>query len=567
MRAAKVWAVLKAHHLSFVVAVLLAVAGGAQERPTTDRVFTDSVRVDVVNVEVLVTDQNGNPVYGLTREDFELIVKGERMEISNFYAPKPPDAAAPEPGPVALEVAEVTPPPRHIVVFVDHTNLLPTRKEEVMRSVRGLIDERLARGDKVMVVAFDARVDVLSNFGDEPEAHAAALETIMKTKSSTFQTGSEFNRILRCIEFRCNDAEYIKQDIDIYAQELRHRSRIMLAHLGSVIDAMAGLPGRRSLLLVGDGIAVLPGESLYAIYQQLYSGQDGPTRYQFEARRYSLDRDIDEVTTLANARRVTIYSLNGGGVIGNQLAMTSAAVSTTQLVDIDIQFVREANYSASLQDFSDSTGGRIVYKPTDETLGEIGQDFDAAYSLGFNPNHEPDNKARGIKVRVAREGLDLRYRESYMLTTDEGSAAVQTRIAMIIGQTSNPLGIAVEFGSTAGGGKRKVIDAAIKVPIGNLTMVPIGGDLYQGQLEFTFYLEDEKGASTPIQKSELPLELPGEAVSATTPVHITYEIGFKIRPGDHRLALTVTDALGSTASTLTWNLSVSKEGAVTVTDR
>jgi len=38
-------------------------------------------------------------------------------------------------------------------------------------------------------------------------------------------------------------------------------------------------------------------------------------------------------------------------------------------------------------------------------------------------------------------------------------------------------------------------------------------------------------------------------------------------PGNHRLALTVTDALGSTASTLTWNVSISGDGAVTVTDR
>jgi hypothetical protein len=46
-----------------------------------------------------------------------------------------------------------------------------------------------------------------------------------------------------------------------------------------------------------------------------------------------------------------------------------------------------------------------------------------------------------------------------------------------------------------------------------------------------------------------------------------YEVGFKVRPGNHRLALTVTDALGSTASTLTWNVSISGNGAVTVTNR
>jgi hypothetical protein len=98
-------------------------------------------------------------------------------------------------------------------------------------------------------------------------------------------------------------------------------------------------------------------------------------------------------------------------------------------------------------------------------------------------------------------------------------------------------------------------------------MIPAGNDVYQGRLEFTFYLEDEKGATTPIQETELPLELPGEAVTSTTPNHITYDLGFKVRQGNHRLALSVTDPLGSATSTLTWGLTVDGEGRVIVTDR
>ena len=548
--------------------MLLVTLSTLAQEPRTDRVFMDSVRVDVVNVEVFVTDKDGNPVYGLGREDFELLVKGEPVEISNFYAPPQPDAPAAEPGPVAMEAVEVSPPPRHIVVFVDHTNLMPTRREEVLQSLQELIEDRLERGDRVMIAAYDARVDVLSSFEDKTEVHLAALETVRSTTASTFQTQADFNRILRCIEVSCNDADFIKQDIDVYARELRHRSRIMLAHLGSVIDSMAGLPGRRSLLLVGDGIAVNPGESLYAVYQGSFTGQDGTMRYQFEAKRFSVDREIDEVTDLANARRVTIYALNNGGVVGNSLSMSSAAVSATQLVTTEVDFVRDTNYAASMQDFADSTGGRLIYRPTEETLSDLKQDFDTSYSLGFNPNHEPDDKTRKIRVRVARDGLKLRFRDNYKLTTDEGSAAVRTRMAMIAGQSENPLGIEVEFDRFAEKtGKKRVIQAAIRIPVESLTMVPVGGDMYQGELEFAFYLEDEKGASTPIQKSELPLELPGEAVSATTPVHITYDVGFKVRVGDHRLALNVTDTLSSTASTLTWNLAVGSDGLVTVSER
>ncbi|MFV2071578.1 MAG: VWA domain-containing protein [Thermoanaerobaculales bacterium] len=553
---------------SAVVFLLVAVVVTAQETPPTDRVFIDSVRVDVVNVEVFVVDRQGRPVYGLEREDFQLLVKGRPMEISNFYAPRPPAEALAKPETAALEAVKASPPPRHIVVFVDHTNLLPARRRQVVASLRTLIEERLAQGDRVMIAAYDARVEILSNFGDDPGVHAAALETIDHTGASTSETHTEFNRILRCMEVSCNEPELIWDDVNFYARQLRHRSRIMLAHLGTVIDSMAGLPGRRSLLIVGDGIAARPGESLYAIYQRRYSGADGGIRYQFEANRYSLNREIEEITDLANARRVTLYVLNNGGVVGSPLSMSSSAVSTTQIIDTEIDFVRDANYSASMQQFAVNTGGRIIYNPNDETLDEIRQDFDAAYSLGFAPDHEPDDKARDIKVRVLRDGVKVRYRDNYTLTTDEGSAAVRTKIAMMLGETTNPLGISAEFDPSAKrAGRRRLIQVAVRIPIGPLTMVPVGGDRFQGRLEFAFYLEDEDGASTPIQESELPLELPGEAVSSKTPIHITYDVGFKVRPGDHRLALTVTDALGSTASTLSWNVSIAGDGAVTVTDR
>jgi hypothetical protein len=44
--------------------------------------------------------------------------------------------------------------------------------------------------------------------------------------------------------------------------------------------------------------------------------------------------------------------------------------------------------------------------------------------------------------------------------------------------------------------------------------------------------------------------------------------GFCLRSGDdQRLALTVTDTLGGQSSTLSWNLGIAKDGALTVAER
>ena len=62
----------------------LALPALAQDAPASD--FFETVDVNVVNVEVYVTDKEGNPVPGLTQDDFVLLEDGDPVEISNFYA-------------------------------------------------------------------------------------------------------------------------------------------------------------------------------------------------------------------------------------------------------------------------------------------------------------------------------------------------------------------------------------------------------------------------------------------------------------------------------------------------
>src|SRR4029079_293532 len=117
---------------TFTLALLVAPAVAAKpaEKPPTDSTvrdgatqggaFFENVNVDIINVEVFVTDKAGNPVKGLKQEDFQILEDGRPVAISNFYSgdtsgkprslmpllPPPPNAAvkpgappAPEPAP------------------------------------------------------------------------------------------------------------------------------------------------------------------------------------------------------------------------------------------------------------------------------------------------------------------------------------------------------------------------------------------------------------------------------------------------------------------------------------
>src|SRR5688572_25929801 len=62
----------------------LALAQAPPENP--EPTFFESIDVNVVNVEVYVTDKQGRRVQGLTRDDFQVLEDGKPVEITNFYA-------------------------------------------------------------------------------------------------------------------------------------------------------------------------------------------------------------------------------------------------------------------------------------------------------------------------------------------------------------------------------------------------------------------------------------------------------------------------------------------------
>jgi VWFA-related protein len=550
------------------VALAGTVSVGAQEQLPLDRLFTGDVRVDVVEIEVFVTDADGRPVFGLDREAFSLWVDGREMAISNFRSPPAPMIETTD-TPSNEEVEIASAPPRHLAVFVDRMHLLPDRRAEILASLQAFLDQRLEADDRVMLAAYDGRIQVLSPFGDDPANLHDAIREVDSTHPSALEARADFLAILRCLEVQCQMPEYLWDSVRIFAREQRHHSRIMLAHLGSFIESLAGLPGRRAVLLVSDGIPVRPGESLFAAYQQRYEWVEhyGPVEYRTEANRLSLSADIEALTDLANERRVTIYSLNGGGVVNNPLATKSASLSGSQIIDIEIDFVRDSNFLGSLDRMAVATGGRTVLKPTDQTMAVVGQDLETAYSLGFNPGHEPDDKTRKIAVRVEGKGLRVRHRPSYRLATDEGRAAELTRLALITSEGANPLQISAEFAPGAQKQRRRyVVEAAVRIPVTPLTLIADAGRL-RGELDVTFLLEDEDGNSTPLQNDQLPLDLPGGAASDPSGGHLTYDVGLLVRSGNHRLALTVTDVLGSTSSTLSWDLTVTADGSVSVVAR
>ena len=78
-------------HVKRILALLalaaLALPLAAQKNPPepAQPKLVESIDVRVIDVDVIVTDRKGNPVTGLTKDDFDVYENGTKKVITNFY--------------------------------------------------------------------------------------------------------------------------------------------------------------------------------------------------------------------------------------------------------------------------------------------------------------------------------------------------------------------------------------------------------------------------------------------------------------------------------------------------
>ena len=163
-----------AHRLLLAVFLLFSLSthGARAQESTTpegeESGYFEEIAVEIVNVEVYVTDRDGNPIDDLTMDDFEVLEDGRPVELLNFYAvskgrptslgesteDKPIDPLVdPEP-----EVTELTYPEAqrlNLIIYIDNLFIHPLNRNRVFSRLRGFLYETLRPGDLVMVASYD----------------------------------------------------------------------------------------------------------------------------------------------------------------------------------------------------------------------------------------------------------------------------------------------------------------------------------------------------------------------------------------------------------------------------
>ena len=146
----------------FLVVATLTIPLSAQQGES----FAERVDVNIVNIDVLVSDKQGKPVTGLGKAAFQLKEDNNKIKIDRFS--KDGTAAASFPS---------------MVVYVDDTHVFAAGRNAVLDALSPYLIERMStREAAVMVVRFDDFTEILLNFTSDPEEVKAAIDDLKQRK-------------------------------------------------------------------------------------------------------------------------------------------------------------------------------------------------------------------------------------------------------------------------------------------------------------------------------------------------------------------------------------------------
>jgi VWFA-related protein len=391
------------------VACLLLWCGAASAQSTPRDQNTFRTGVEAVEVDVRVVDAAGNPIRGLTRDDFELFEDGIRQDVRTFTAVDVPVA------PLARTIG-IEPDTQsnqrpfdgrvYVLVLDDlHTHALHTHR--VKRAVTRFLDEHMGSNDRVALVATSGRVEASQELTSSRPAILAALDRFQgrKLRSSTLERIDHYYMNRDTLERRSDGRlEGVDDPLD---PERGYHARTALETLTNVARWLESVPARRkALLFVSEGID-------YDIHE-VFENKDASTII-------ASTRDAIAAATRAN---VAIYGVDPRGLtLGDDGIELASLPEDTTLNLGTTSMQREVQRSQdSLRTLADETGGFAIVNANDLSTGfdRIVRENTHYYLLGYQPtNASKDGRFRKLEVRVRRQGARVLTRRGYVAAKDQ----------------------------------------------------------------------------------------------------------------------------------------------------
>jgi VWFA-related protein len=404
--------------------------------------------IDLVTVDVVVLDKDGNPVPGLTRQDFVVEEDGRPQQVTEFQSVElPPPSTTTRPARPAPErrVSYNSITAGHIagrafVLVFDDINLTHQQASEAKKALRKFVQTAVTDEDSLSLITtsgggwFHARTAgdraKLLALADKEEGKyvedtsAERMTDFEAMRITVFQDTTVAARVRRRYanyrvagmqptttpggvddmpkigETRGNVGvvePYIESRASEVYSRVVARNRMTLGILERALTSLEGTRGRKSVILLSKGFI-----------------------YDPETRGF---KDVSRAARRAN---VAIYFVGARGLVATTSNFAASEGSPTDARDIGAVYADIALDAEGAVSVAEDSGGFAVRNSNDLGAGldRLARESRSYYLLGYVPKGaKADGKFRKISVKVNRPGLSVRARKGYFAPDPADSPA------------------------------------------------------------------------------------------------------------------------------------------------
>src|SRR6185295_19382353 len=263
--------------LLILVAFVTAFTQSASQKPPDDQVIR--IGVDLVQIDVVVTDRSGKVARGLSKNDFELYENG-RKQLTSFFEFVETGKGRSHSTPEKARASDATPSPRtpggadlkRIFAFVVDDLTIGYEDLVYVRQMLGnFVESEMQPGDLVAIVRTVGGKGLLQQFTTDKDLlrRAVAALTPVSHQYSAFnnpdlpvltpQQTPGGNIQVKGTADQDSGLPNIESQLDDTNRALR--AFMSLGTAGFVVDSMRELPGRKSLVLISGGLPLLSSSS------------------------------------------------------------------------------------------------------------------------------------------------------------------------------------------------------------------------------------------------------------------------------------------------------------------
>ncbi len=556
---------MRSMRLVFTFVACCAASLAAQQPPSKTPQTTFKSNIELINVDVVVVDKDGNAIRGLKQSDFSLTDRKKPQTVATFdevshVLPEPDAASTPAPVlPPTLRMDvmsnQSTQADRLIMIVVDDLHIWKGRTNKAKDLARDVITKL---GDQASMALLFTSGEHSTQVTQDRSELLAALNTMQARQSwrrphqaiDTQRAGaiSADGDSLSALDAVGKSQETSLQDFEENMQQFQ-TMQDAARMLGSEDNR------RKAFVLISEGI----NKELNGIFDSAMT----PCEMSMSAACYH-DRALKDMMESMRRSNVATYALDPRGKVkpeDMQQELHPAPLGGDAVFRWDnpirraqdgLGFMTEASGGFAVTDTDDLTGG----------LQHIVEDLDHYYLLGFYPTDPSGgDKYRPLVVTVTgHPEYTLRFRHGY--TPGAPPAPPKNKdplVALVAGvMPKSDLPLRLTALPLVGKGKTSNVAIALEVTAPTSSMRDANNKLSDDVTYSVLVVDDKKAKVTSRTGRAAKLSLSGRNGGADMPDSVTYQIPLTLDldPGRYQLRASAMSAKLGTGGSVYLDITV-----------